>query len=99
MSANGLVAAITLRQPTTSGVTVTYEDRFEKLCLSGSYLVAESGGPRNRTGGISISVCSPDGHIIGGAIGGRLITASPVQVYIFDYYFSSRGKIHKLMTL
>ncbi|GFP99291.1 putative DNA-binding protein escarola [Phtheirospermum japonicum] len=100
MSANGSVSAITLRQPTASGATVTYEGRFEILCLSGSYLVAESGGPHNRTGGISISVCSPDGHIIGGAIGGRLIAASPVQVYyIFDYYFSSTSKIHKLMTL
>lgn len=59
-----------------------FQGRFEILCLSGSYLVAENGGPRNRTGGISISVCSPDGHIIGGAIGGRLIAASPVQVQI-----------------
>ncbi|KAK4389293.1 AT-hook motif nuclear-localized protein 5 [Sesamum angolense] len=78
MSANGTVSAVTLRQP-TSGSTVTYEGRFEILCLSGSYLVAESGAPNNRTGGISISVCSPDGHIIGGAIGGRLIAANPVQ--------------------
>lgn len=56
------------------------QGRFEILCLSGSYLVAENGGPRNRTGGLSISVCSPDGHVIGGAIGGRLIASSPVQV-------------------
>ena len=48
--------------------------------MSGSYLLAESGGPRNRTGGLSISVCSPDGHVIGGAIGGRLIASSPAQV-------------------
>lgn len=30
--------------------------------------------------GISISVSSPDGHVLGGAVGGRLIAASPVQV-------------------
>jgi len=47
--------------------------------LSGSYLVAEDGGPRNRTGGISASLSSPDGHVIGGAIA-MLIAASPVQV-------------------
>lgn len=58
-----------------------FQGRFEILCLSGSYLVSEGGG-RNRTGGISISVCSPDGHIFGGAIGGQLIAASPVQVCI-----------------
>lgn len=59
-----------------------FQGRFEILCLSGSYLVAEGGGPCNRTGGTSISVCSPDGHIFGGAVGGRLIAASPVQVHI-----------------
>lgn len=60
------------------------QGRFEILCLSGSYLVAETGGPRTRTGGISISVCSPDGHVIGGAIGGRLIAATPVQVLVLS---------------
>ncbi|KAK6130059.1 hypothetical protein DH2020_036186 [Rehmannia glutinosa] len=87
LSGSGSVSAVTLRQPTTSAGTVTYEGRFEILCLSGSYLVAESGGPRNRTGGISISVCSPDGHMIGGAIGGRLIAAHPVQVVACSFVY------------
>lgn len=42
---------------------------------------AETGGPRNRIGGISVSLCSPDGHVIGGGVGGMLIAASPVQVF------------------
>ncbi|KAG6388304.1 hypothetical protein SASPL_153506 [Salvia splendens] len=96
MSANGSVSAVTLRQPTTSNSTVTYEGRFEILCLSGSYLVAENGGPRNRTGGISISVCSPDGHIIGGAIGGRLVATNPVQVVACSFVYGGtklKGKV------
>ncbi|KAL2516739.1 AT-hook motif nuclear-localized protein 12 [Abeliophyllum distichum] len=93
LSGNGSVSAVTLRQPTPSGGTVTYEGRFEILCLSGSYLLAESGGPRNRTGGISVSVCSPDGHIIGGAIGGNLIAASSVQVVACSFvYGGSKAK-------
>jgi len=48
--------------------------------LSGSYLVAEEGGPHNRTGGMSVSLSSPDGHIIGGGVT-RLVASSPVQVY------------------
>lgn len=55
------------------------QGRFQILCLSGSYLVAEDGGPRNRTGGISVSLSSPDGHVIGGAVA-MLIAATPVQV-------------------
>ncbi|PHU28215.1 hypothetical protein BC332_00308 [Capsicum chinense] len=92
LSANGTVSAITLRPPASSGASVTYEGRFEILCLSGSYLVAETGGPRNRTGGISISVCSPDGHVIGGAIGGRLIAASPVQVVVCSFVYDPKLK-------
>lgn len=37
---------------------------------------------RDRSGGISISLVSPDGRVIGGAVGGMLIAASPVQVSI-----------------
>ncbi|CAI9094041.1 OLC1v1029686C2 [Oldenlandia corymbosa var. corymbosa] len=79
LSATGIVSAVTLRQPTTTS-TMTYEGRFEILCLSGSYLLAESGGPRNRTGGLSISVCSTDGQVFGGAIGGKLVASTPAQV-------------------
>ncbi|KAA8522396.1 hypothetical protein F0562_013243 [Nyssa sinensis] len=87
LSANGAVSAVTLRQPASSGSTVTYEGRFEILCLSGSYLVAESGGPRNRTGGLSVSLCSPDGHVIGGGVGGMLIAGSPVQVVACSFVY------------
>lgn len=89
MSGNGSVSSVTLRQPTNFGATITYEGRFEILCLSGSYLLDEAGGPRNRTGGISISICSPDGHIIGGAIGGRLIAANPVTIVACSFVYGS----------
>ncbi|CAI9775756.1 unnamed protein product [Fraxinus pennsylvanica] len=95
LSANGSVSAVTLRELTTSGGTVTYEGCFEILCLSGSYLLAESGGPRNRTGGMSISICSPDGHIIGGAIGGNLIAASSVQVVACSFVYGGSKEKNK----
>ncbi|KAL0002492.1 hypothetical protein SO802_016273 [Lithocarpus litseifolius] len=85
LSANGAVSTVTLRQPSTSGGTVTYEGRFEILCLSGSYLLTESSGSRNRTGGLSVSLASPDGRVIGGGVGGMLIAASPVQVIVGSF--------------
>ncbi|KAL6979587.1 hypothetical protein U1Q18_021245 [Sarracenia purpurea var. burkii] len=87
LSANGVVSAVTLRQPASSGSTVTYEGRFQILCLSGSYLVSESGEAHSRTGGLSVSLCSPDGHVIGGGIGGILIAASPVQVILCSFAY------------
>ena len=54
--------------------------------MSGSYLVAEDGGPRNRTGGVSASLSSPDGHVIGGGVA-MLMAASPVQVFSFTPFF------------
>lgn len=55
------------------------QGHFQILCLSGSYLVAEDGSPRSRTGGISVSLSSPDGHVIGGGVA-VLMAAGPVQV-------------------
>ncbi|XP_047339225.1 AT-hook motif nuclear-localized protein 9 [Impatiens glandulifera] len=85
LSANGSVSTATLCQSSTSGSCITYEGRFEILCLSGSYLVANNG----RTGGLSVSLVSPDGRVIGGGVGGVLIAASPVQVIIGSFNWGS----------
>jgi hypothetical protein len=42
---------------------------------------SDSSGSRNRTGGLSVSLASPDGRVVGGGVGGMLIAASPVQVF------------------
>ncbi|CAL1375356.1 unnamed protein product [Linum trigynum] len=91
LSGTGTASSVTLRQPASSGPSVTYEGRFEILCLSGSYLVAEDGGPRNRTGGMSASLSTPDGHVIGGAIG-MLTAASLVQVVICSFVHGNTKK-------
>lgn len=85
LTGHGAVSAVTLRQLTSAATTVTYEGRFQILCLSGSYLVADTGG-RNRTGGISVSLCSADGHVIGGGVS-ELIAASPVQVVVCTFVY------------
>ncbi|XP_011036035.1 PREDICTED: uncharacterized protein LOC105133650 [Populus euphratica] len=92
LSANGAVSTVTLRQPSTSGGTVTYEGHFEILCLSGSYLLANDGGSRNRSGGLSVSLASPDGRVIGGGVGGVLIAASPVQVIVGSFLWGGGSK-------
>ncbi|CAL9125110.1 unnamed protein product [Musa textilis] len=89
LSANGAVSTVTLRQFATSGGTVTYEGRFEILCLSGSYMLTDNGnGSRSRTGGLSISLSSPDGRVIGGGVAGLLIAATPVQVIVGSFIYA-----------
>lgn len=44
----------------------------------------ENGSSRNRDGGLSISLLGPDGRLFGGAVGGPLVAASPVQVTTFS---------------
>ncbi|KAG6593670.1 AT-hook motif nuclear-localized protein 9 [Cucurbita argyrosperma subsp. argyrosperma] len=96
LSANGAVSTVTLRQPSTSGGTVTYEGRFEIICLSGSYSLGDISGSRNRTGGLSVSLASPDGRVIGGGVGGALIAATPVQVIVGSFMWgSSKSKYKK----
>ncbi|KAL9231079.1 hypothetical protein vseg_006344 [Gypsophila vaccaria] len=85
LSANGVISSVTLRQPTTSGGTLTYEGRFEILSLMGSFMPSESGGFRNRSGGLSVCLSSADGRVMGGGVAGMLIAASPVQIMVGSF--------------
>ncbi|KAL6004804.1 hypothetical protein ACLOJK_005360 [Asimina triloba] len=59
--------------------------RFEILSLSGSFMPTESGGTRSRSGGMSVSLASPDGRVVGGGVAGLLVAASPVQVVVGSF--------------
>lgn len=98
LSANGIIKNVTLRQPDSSGGTLTYEGRFEILSLTGSFTPTESGGTRSRAGGLSVSLASPDGRVLGGGVAGLLVAASPVQVVVGSFIPSSPSdqKIKKL---
>ncbi|XP_042474353.1 AT-hook motif nuclear-localized protein 7-like [Zingiber officinale] len=85
LSANGIISNVTLRQPDSGGGTLTYEGRFELLSLSGSFMPTENGGTRSRAGGLSVSLASPDGRVIGGGVAGLLVAASPVQVVVGSF--------------
>ncbi|KAK1436173.1 hypothetical protein QVD17_01951 [Tagetes erecta] len=85
LSANGVISSVTLRQPDSSGGTLTYEGRFEILSLAGSFIPSENGGIRNRSGGMSVSLSSPDGRVVGGSVAGLLVAASPVQIIVGSF--------------
>ncbi|XP_058104255.1 AT-hook motif nuclear-localized protein 10-like [Magnolia sinica] len=90
LSANGAIGNVTLRQPATSGGTVSYEGRFEIISLSGSFILTENDGTRSRTGGLSVSLAGSDGRVLGGGVAGMLMAASPVQVVMGS--FIAEGK-------
>ncbi|XP_077230897.1 AT-hook motif nuclear-localized protein 1-like [Tasmannia lanceolata] len=94
LSANGAISNVTLRQPGSSGGTLTYEGRFEILSLSGSFTLSDNGGVRSRTGGISVSLAGPDGRVVGGGVAGLLLAASPIQVVVGSFMPNSH-KEHK----
>lgn len=85
LSANGVISNVTLRQPDSSGGTLTYEGRFELLSLSGSFMPTETSGARSRSGGMSVSLASPDGRVVGGGVAGLLVAASPVQIVVGSF--------------
>ncbi|KAL4570864.1 hypothetical protein LXL04_026527 [Taraxacum kok-saghyz] len=94
LSANGVISSVTLRQPDSSGGTLTYEGRFEILSLAGSFMPSESGGIRNRSGGMSVSLASPDGRVVGGGVAGLLVAASPIQIVVGSFLAGSQPE-HK----
>ncbi|KAL4385763.1 hypothetical protein GQ457_15G001530 [Hibiscus cannabinus] len=85
LSANGTISNVTLRQPSSSGGTLTYEGRFEILSLSGSFMPTSNGVTKSRSGGMSISLAGPDGHVLGGGLAGLLVAAGPVQVVVGSF--------------
>ncbi|XP_041002721.1 AT-hook motif nuclear-localized protein 6-like [Juglans microcarpa x Juglans regia] len=85
LSANGTISNVTLRQPASSGGTLTYEGRFEILSLSGSFMPTENGGTKSRSGGMSVSLAGPDGRVMGGGLAGLLVAAGPVQVVVGSF--------------
>lgn len=62
---------------------LSLQGRFEILSLSGSYMPTENAGTKSRSGGMSVSLASPDGRVVGGGLAGLLIAAGPVQVTSF----------------
>ncbi|XP_074374710.1 AT-hook motif nuclear-localized protein 1-like [Apium graveolens] len=80
VSAYGTVSSALISHPLSSGGSATYEGQFQILSLTGSFTVAETGMGRCRTGGVSVSLACPDGHVIGGAVAGPLVAAGGVQV-------------------
>ncbi|KAG7587784.1 PPC domain [Arabidopsis suecica] len=91
MSGTGTVSSVTLREPASTTPSLTFEGRFEILSLGGSYLVNEEGGSKSRTGGLSVSLSGPEGHVIGGGIG-MLIAASLVQVVACSFVYGASAK-------
>ncbi|KAE8679513.1 AT-hook motif nuclear-localized protein 7 [Hibiscus syriacus] len=85
LSANGVISNVTLRQPDSSGGTLTYEGRFEILSLSGSFMPTETQGTTSRSGGMSVSLASPNGRVVGGGVAGLLVAASPIQVVVGSF--------------
>lgn len=57
---------------------------------------SENGGTKSRSGGMSVSLASPDGRVLGGGVAGLLVAASPVQVHHFllhiTNYFTYKEK-------
>ncbi|KAL3839751.1 hypothetical protein ACJIZ3_024342 [Penstemon smallii] len=85
LSANGSVSNVTIRQPGSSGGLLTYEGRFEILTLTGSYTVSDNGGMKSRSGGLSVSLASADGRVIGGVVAGMLMAANPIQIVVGSF--------------
>ncbi|KAJ8466058.1 hypothetical protein OPV22_028610 [Ensete ventricosum] len=100
LSANGVISSVTLRQSDSFGGTLTYEGHFQLLSLSGSFMPTENGGTKSRSGGMSVSLASPDGRVVGGGVAGLLVAASPVQVvvgsFLPSYHLEQKIKKTKL---
>lgn len=67
-----------------------YEGFYEILSLTGSYNLAEGSQQgqqqQQQSGGLSVTLCSPERNVIGGVLGGALVAASTVQVVLGSFH-------------
>ncbi|KAJ9542712.1 hypothetical protein OSB04_029218 [Centaurea solstitialis] len=92
LSAIGMVYDVVIRQPDSSSYAhlLKYEGIFEILRLSGSFNISEDG--KVETGGLSVLLSRNDDHVIGGALGGSLLAASPVQMVVGSFIPTRKQK-------
>ncbi|CAN8231557.1 unnamed protein product [Cochlearia groenlandica] len=96
LSATGAVSNAKLRQATSSSGVANYEDLYEIVSLSGSFLNTECNGTVTKSGNLSVSLAGPNGQVIGGSVAGMLIAGSQVQVVVGS--FVPDGKKQKQTT-
>ncbi|XP_062227185.1 AT-hook motif nuclear-localized protein 9-like isoform X2 [Phragmites australis] len=107
LSAMGSVSRVVLRHPADASPMprahapppyknpAIYEGFFEILSMSGSYNLKE-GSQSLQSGGLSVTLCSPERNVIGGVLGGALVAASTVQVVLGSFHQAgSRPKSKK----
>ncbi|KAI4314674.1 hypothetical protein L6164_027562 [Bauhinia variegata] len=78
----GAVSHVTVQQPLASELE-TLEGLFWILSLSGLFVVPKRDDPTSRMGCITISLCGPDGRVVGGRIAGTVTAAMPVLIYAY----------------
>ncbi|KAF9606133.1 hypothetical protein IFM89_023186 [Coptis chinensis] len=77
LSGSGVVANVTLRQPSAPSAAVALQGRFEILSLTGSFLPGPA--PPGSTG-LTVYLAGGQGQVVGGSVVGTLIAAGPVIV-------------------
>ncbi|KAG6597381.1 AT-hook motif nuclear-localized protein 20, partial [Cucurbita argyrosperma subsp. sororia] len=77
LSATGLVANVTLRQPTSPGSVMPLQGRFEILSLTGAFLPGPA--PPGSTG-LTVYLSGGQGQVVGGSVVGSLVAAGPIMV-------------------
>ncbi|GJN01276.1 hypothetical protein PR202_ga18529 [Eleusine coracana subsp. coracana] len=98
LSAMGSVSRVVLRHPADASPMsrvhastpyknpAIYEGFYEILSLSGSYNMSDGSQQGQQSGGLSVTLCSPERNVIGGVLGGALVAASTVQVVLGSFH-------------
>lgn len=94
LSANGIISTVSLRLPEAFGGTSTYKGPYEILSLTGSFTPTESEGIKNSCGGMSVTLVSQDGRVLGGGVAGLLEAASPIQIVVGSFLTGNQNEVN-----
>ncbi|XP_009339599.2 AT-hook motif nuclear-localized protein 2-like [Pyrus x bretschneideri] len=83
MSANGMLKKVAVIDPAHDDGVVRHEGQFKIIQMSGTFMIHDKEGTRR--GAMTVHLADFDGRVLLGAVGGALIAATPVQVFIGSF--------------
>ncbi|XP_068329674.1 AT-hook motif nuclear-localized protein 1-like [Pyrus communis] len=83
MSANGMLKKVAVIDPAHDAGVIRQEGQFKIIQMSGTFMIHDKEGTRR--GAMTVHLADSDGRVSLGAVGGALIAATPVQVFIGSF--------------
>ncbi|CAH1423430.1 unnamed protein product [Lactuca virosa] len=90
------IIIVSIGEDVVDKISTFSQPRTRDMCImsGSSYLPSENDDLHNRTGGLNILLCTGDGNVIGGVIGGALVASTLVQIVVCSFVYGVGNNVN-----